>query len=98
MAATRCERCGCTADQACVVAGVPCCWISETLCSACADIPELVASESGCQWLGVVVLAGLYRLQQPVVVTGRVLRREVTDTRRSPCSPTGRCGTLPRKT
>lgn len=98
MAQRSCERCGCTGDHACVVAGIPCVWVGETLCSACASVTELADSEVGCVWLGVVILAGLKRLRQPVIVTGQVLRREVLATRRSPCSPTGRCGTLPLKT
>lgn len=31
-----CQVCGCTDSRACVVRGVPCHWVEEDLCSACA--------------------------------------------------------------
>lgn len=37
-----CSVCGCTEDNACVTDTGPCSWVTEDLCSACADvIPEL---------------------------------------------------------
>jgi ParB family chromosome partitioning protein len=33
----KCRVCGCTDDNACVVEGVPCHWVEEDLCSACAE-------------------------------------------------------------
>ena len=48
----RCSRCGCTEHDACQVLGVPCCWIREDLCSACATLAELIESEdAGYPWL-----------------------------------------------
>lgn len=32
----KCRACGCTETMACVVEGVPCHWVAEDLCSACA--------------------------------------------------------------
>lgn len=31
-----CRVCGCTQNNACVIAGVPCHWVEPNLCSACA--------------------------------------------------------------
>lgn len=65
----RCSRCGCTDDRACVVAGVPCCWIGPELCSACATTAELLESEeSGYPWLVSVMAAHIEAVitQQPI--------------------------------
>jgi hypothetical protein len=51
----KCRVCGCTDDRACLVQGIPCCWIEEDLCSSCATLPQLLASEdAGVPWLSVV--------------------------------------------
>lgn len=34
----RCRECGCTQSRACIVDGVPCHWVAEDLCSACAPV------------------------------------------------------------
>ena len=48
----RCRVCGCTEARACEVLGIPCCWVTEDLCSACATIEQLVNSEdAGWPWL-----------------------------------------------
>lgn len=73
----RCRVCGCTDDRACVVQGVPCCWVSEDLCSACATVQELLASEdAGWPWLVCVMSAHLgddlgVELEVPVPVIWR---------------------------
>ena len=47
-----CRVCGCTDDAACTVLDVPCCWIEADLCSACATLEQLLASEeAGVPWL-----------------------------------------------
>lgn len=50
----RCRECGCTEARACTVAGVPCMWIGEDLCSACALEPFL-ASAAGLMWVQLAV-------------------------------------------
>lgn len=35
-----CKLCGCTEDNACVTETGPCHWVTEDLCSACADLVE----------------------------------------------------------
>jgi hypothetical protein len=42
----RCRKCGCTEFNACLVDGVPCWWVEEDLCSACAGTPSLIVPES----------------------------------------------------
>lgn len=67
----RCKRCGCTDDHACVVAGVPCCWIGPDLCSACATTAELLADEeAGYPWLVSVMATHIEAVlaQQPIGV------------------------------
>jgi hypothetical protein len=70
-ATRQCRVCGCTDLQACDVAGVPCCWIEEDLCSACAPMRAVLASEdAGRPWL-VQVLVSLAEseIALPVVWT-----------------------------
>jgi len=99
MACRSCQRCGCTDHNACVLAGIPCMWVAEDVCSACATVEELAENVAACEWLGLVALASLQRLTAPVTVMGRVVSRsETRHTRRSACSATGPCGTSPRKT
>lgn len=99
MARRQCLVCGCTDDAPCVISGVPCCWVGAELCSACASVEQMKDDEQACQWLGAIALASLRRLSQRATVTGRVVSRsEIPVSRRSPCSPTGRCGTSPPKT
>jgi len=50
----KCRVCGCTDDGPCVVADVPCCWVQDDLCSACATISEIIESSSGQRWLAYV--------------------------------------------
>lgn len=40
-----CRACGCTDKAACVVAGVPCHWVEEDLCSACVEAPAKVEED-----------------------------------------------------
>lgn len=48
----RCRKCGCTDALPCEVLGMPCCWVQSDLCSACATVGELLASEdAGLPWL-----------------------------------------------
>lgn len=47
-----CRVCGCTDEAACEVQGVPCLWVQEDLCSACAPVRMLLESEdAGLPWL-----------------------------------------------
>lgn len=58
MTERKCRVCGCTDLQACQVAGVPCCWIEEDLCSACAPVRAVLASEgAGRVWLVQVMVS-----------------------------------------
>jgi hypothetical protein len=53
--ARKCRVCGCFDTRACSVLGVPCCWINVDLCSACATLGQLLASEdAGVPWLAEV--------------------------------------------
>jgi len=36
MSKRKCRVCGCTDQQGCVVDGLPCHWVADDLCSACA--------------------------------------------------------------
>ncbi len=47
----RCSVCGCTEADACRVHGVGCCWIRPDLCSGCASLEDVLASEQGRAWL-----------------------------------------------
>jgi hypothetical protein len=47
--------CGCTDVAACSVAGVPCFWVANDLCSACATVEQVVESPGGKDWLSVIV-------------------------------------------
>lgn len=52
----KCRKCGCTDRRACLVLDVPCCWVAEDLCSACATVPQLLESEdAGFPWLMAVL-------------------------------------------
>jgi hypothetical protein len=52
MGRRRCRVCGCTDHDACTVLDVPCCWVGEELCSACAPLGQLLESEdAGLPWL-----------------------------------------------
>jgi len=50
MSDRKCRVCGCTDARACICEGLPCCWVEEDLCSACATPAELVRSEQGRAW------------------------------------------------
>ena len=56
-----CRQCGCTDVRACRVAGVPCCWVQDDLCSACAAEPFL-RSAPALYWLSLVVAAAAKEL------------------------------------
>lgn len=48
----QCRICGCTESHTCDVLGIPCCWVEVDLCSACANVRQLLASEdAGLPWL-----------------------------------------------
>jgi len=53
----RCDTCGCSDHDACGINGVPCTWIEENLCSTCASLEQLLASEAGRYWLGSLLFA-----------------------------------------
>jgi hypothetical protein len=41
-----CSECGCTNTTPCVTAGVPCHWVSDDLCSACAEPMVILVSDA----------------------------------------------------
>jgi len=63
-----------------LVQDLPCCWIAEDLCSACATLPQLLASEdAGVPWLTEVLGEFFARqlLNQTHPVGAQVVRRYV---------------------
>jgi len=59
----RCRQCGCTEVTACTVASVPCCWVEDDLCSACAVQPFL-RSAVGLHWLELAMVRMLDDLRR----------------------------------
>jgi len=79
MGRRRCRVCGCTDHDACTVLDVPCCWIAEDLCSACAPLGQVLESEdAGLPWL--IMVMGEYfcrqLLQQQMEVPVPVIWRD----------------------
>lgn len=49
-----CPGCGCSENDPCTIACVPCAWVNyqgQLICTACAPIEALVFSETGRDWL-----------------------------------------------
>ena len=82
-----CRVCGCTDDAACTVLDVPCCWIEADLCSACATLEQLLASEdAGVPWLYSVMGEHAGRtLMEPLATLGAGKTHSLRVWRGSPC-------------
>lgn len=70
-----CQSCGCSDSDACRVHGIPCCWIDlpsddggdRLICSACAPVEQLAASEAGRAWFELVASAAMDGEHKPFV-------------------------------
>lgn len=74
----RCSFCGCSEGDACLVHGVPCCWVEYDegfICSSCAPIEFIAASPTGRKWLE-LVLTNAALGTHPAMVACQALQEE----------------------
>jgi len=68
-----CPSCGCSEADACLVHGIPCCWIETDdgrYCSACIGVEELAQSDVGRYWLQTVLTRAAFGQQAPYLPCG----------------------------